>query len=335
MVRIWNWAPPALAAEAAAAEAAALNAAGGRKAAERAAAVRVPRHGWLVAEELIGATDWVEAVALSPAGDMCVGGGRSGAVDLWANRSSAGWSSVRCPGLLSWTPAPPVSCLLTGVPAWRPGERRRRTSSRPTAAARPVRCPGQTATLDTSPPQTATLDTSPPCISLPNWCPGFVFCVPGIICEVTTCCFDGTAGPADWCATGSTDETVKVWDIQSMGSATPAVAVMGRGGDELDGGGGGGGGHTERVNCLAASPMAPLLASGGADRTVFAWDARTGTAPISSVLLDDEVLALAFAPAGAWSRTATRDLCPFACHLKASLFASWTTQGWLRPAPGC
>eukprot|EP01051_Picozoa_sp_SAG22_P011256 SAG22_NODE_1066_length_5744_cov_7.937290_4_plen_94_part_00 len=29
--------------------------------------------------------------------------------------------------------------------------------------------------------------------------------------------------------------------------------------------------------------------------------------------------------AGTWSRTATRDLCPFACHLKASLFASWTT----------
>eukprot|EP01051_Picozoa_sp_SAG22_P004288 SAG22_NODE_226_length_14668_cov_29.647495_4_plen_586_part_00 len=25
----------------------------------------------------------------------------------------------------SWTPAPPVSCLLTGVPVWRPGERRR------------------------------------------------------------------------------------------------------------------------------------------------------------------------------------------------------------------
>eukprot|EP01051_Picozoa_sp_SAG22_P009584 SAG22_NODE_807_length_7081_cov_2.460756_9_plen_250_part_00 len=30
--------------------------------------------------------------------------------------------------------------------------------------------------------------------------------------------------------------------------------------------------------------------------------------------------------AGTWSRTATRDLCPFACHLKASPFASWTTK---------
>eukprot|EP01051_Picozoa_sp_SAG22_P006630 SAG22_NODE_440_length_10484_cov_19.751661_4_plen_468_part_00 len=29
---------------------------------------------------------------------------------------------------------------------------------------------------------------------------------------------------------------------------------------------------------------------------------------------------------GTWSRTATRDLCPFTCHLKASLFASWTTK---------
>eukprot|EP01051_Picozoa_sp_SAG22_P012721 SAG22_NODE_1349_length_4655_cov_6.900132_5_plen_199_part_00 len=29
---------------------------------------------------------------------------------------------------------------------------------------------------------------------------------------------------------------------------------------------------------------------------------------------------------GTWPRTATRDLCPFACHLKASLFASWTTK---------
>eukprot|EP01051_Picozoa_sp_SAG22_P007345 SAG22_NODE_513_length_9567_cov_25.867771_9_plen_211_part_00 len=29
---------------------------------------------------------------------------------------------------------------------------------------------------------------------------------------------------------------------------------------------------------------------------------------------------------GTWSRTATRDICPFACYLKASLFASWTTK---------
>eukprot|EP01051_Picozoa_sp_SAG22_P023024 SAG22_NODE_5761_length_957_cov_2.286713_1_plen_232_part_10 len=32
------------------------------------------------------------------------------------------------------------------------------------------------------------------------------------------------------------------------------------------------------------------------------------------------------AGAGTWSRTATRDLCPFTCHLTDSLFASWTTK---------
>eukprot|EP01051_Picozoa_sp_SAG22_P014894 SAG22_NODE_1870_length_3401_cov_5.551484_2_plen_333_part_00 len=44
-----------------------------------------------------------------------------------ARRTRRGWwrpAAVRCPGLPSWTPAPPVSCLLTGVPAWRPAERR-------------------------------------------------------------------------------------------------------------------------------------------------------------------------------------------------------------------
>jgi hypothetical protein len=31
---------------------------------------------------------------------------------------------VRCPGLQPWTVALPVSCLLSGVSVWRPGERR-------------------------------------------------------------------------------------------------------------------------------------------------------------------------------------------------------------------
>eukprot|EP01051_Picozoa_sp_SAG22_P008971 SAG22_NODE_717_length_7707_cov_3.098186_3_plen_93_part_00 len=35
-----------------------------------------------------------------------------------------------------------------------------------------------------------------------------------------------------------------------------------------------------------------------------------------------------FGELGTWSRTATRDLCPFVCHLKASLPASWTTKGY-------
>eukprot|EP01051_Picozoa_sp_SAG22_P008151 SAG22_NODE_606_length_8615_cov_6.190348_5_plen_124_part_00 len=45
--------------------------------------------------------------------------------DVGGARATAGWQAVRCPGLHSWTPVLPVSCLLTGVPAWRPGERRR------------------------------------------------------------------------------------------------------------------------------------------------------------------------------------------------------------------
>eukprot|EP01051_Picozoa_sp_SAG22_P000483 SAG22_NODE_14_length_33165_cov_13.196698_2_plen_136_part_00 len=34
---------------------------------------------------------------------------------------------------------------------------------------------------------------------------------------------------------------------------------------------------------------------------------------------------LAGGGSGTWSRTANGDLCPVACHLEASLFASWTT----------
>eukprot|EP01051_Picozoa_sp_SAG22_P001130 SAG22_NODE_41_length_25488_cov_6.133719_5_plen_540_part_00 len=71
-------------------------------------------------------------------GVQCVpGAGHAGsqATSGWVfkfNQSMAGVAmlriKVRCPGLHCWTPALPVSCLLTGVPAWRPGERSARTS---------------------------------------------------------------------------------------------------------------------------------------------------------------------------------------------------------------
>eukprot|EP01051_Picozoa_sp_SAG22_P004852 SAG22_NODE_272_length_13192_cov_311.812495_10_plen_434_part_00 len=43
---------------------------------------------------------------------------------LAAADNPAGFGAVSCPGLHSWAPAHPVPCLLTGVPALCPGERR-------------------------------------------------------------------------------------------------------------------------------------------------------------------------------------------------------------------
>eukprot|EP01051_Picozoa_sp_SAG22_P016146 SAG22_NODE_2226_length_2814_cov_1.924862_2_plen_221_part_00 len=68
--------------------------------------------------------------------DVCIGVSAHRKVILKAVaelrvRAAAVTASVRCPGLHSWTPAFPVYCILTGVPAWRPGERRATRPSGP------------------------------------------------------------------------------------------------------------------------------------------------------------------------------------------------------------
>eukprot|EP01051_Picozoa_sp_SAG22_P016475 SAG22_NODE_2334_length_2704_cov_1.163532_5_plen_134_part_00 len=105
-----------------------------------------------------------------------------------------------------------------------------------------------------------------------------------------------------------------------------------------------------RFNCPDKGPPPPELANGPETaRLTLAMGAPGAKQPAAyndamaagngnQVLLLAKCLGAAPPPApgpapppGTWSRT--RDLCcPFACHLKASLFASWTTRP-ARPAP--
>eukprot|EP01051_Picozoa_sp_SAG22_P007373 SAG22_NODE_517_length_9528_cov_3.821508_2_plen_309_part_00 len=74
---------------------------------------------------------------------------------------------VRCPGLHSWTPAAaPVSCLLTGVPGWRPGERRV-GMTRPSAAAAASRRRHGPAGRRVRPARTRATDSARPATTLP------------------------------------------------------------------------------------------------------------------------------------------------------------------------
>ena len=58
-------------------------------------------------------------------------------------------------------------------------------------------------------------------------------------------------------ATGSVDESIKVWDLSATPAAGPPTALVG---------------HTGVVSCVAAIPGTPLLASGSWDGTVKLWD---------------------------------------------------------------
>jgi WD40 repeat protein len=51
-------------------------------------------------------------------------------------------------------------------------------------------------------------------------------------------------------------------------------------------------GHTERVECLAAHPSGPWLASGGRDWRVVLWSPGKATHAIDAHLLDAEISAL-------------------------------------------
>lgn len=92
-----------------------------------------------------------------------------------------------------------------------------------------------------------------------------------------------------WVATGSTDRTVRVWDLTKRGAFYSLI------------------GHTNGVNCVAFHPHGALLATSSFDQTVRLWDAATGqlvgTLPTQSTITNT----LAFHPQGALLATAAKD----------------------------
>jgi WD40 repeat protein len=83
-----------------------------------------------------------------------------------------------------------------------------------------------------------------------------------------------------WLASGSSDNTVKVWDASS-GGLTRSLA-----------------GHQGSVRSVAFSPGGRGLASGSDDRTVKLWDVSTGTLNRSLEGHHNWVRSLAFSPDG-------------------------------------
>jgi WD40 repeat protein len=79
-------------------------------------------------------------------------------------------------------------------------------------------------------------------------------------------------------ASGSTDETVKVWDVQSG----RLIHTLGQG---------------NGLNSVAFSPDGALLASAGAGRRLKLWEVASGR-PLRTFTHADEIMAVAFAPDG-------------------------------------
>jgi WD40 repeat protein len=91
-----------------------------------------------------------------------------------------------------------------------------------------------------------------------------------------------------WLATGSTDNTIRIWDTATGAHRTTLT------------------GHTDLVTAVAISPDGLWLASAGNDATVRVWDAVTDT-NTATMRVAGALTALAITPhlptiiaAGAW-----------------------------------
>jgi WD40 repeat protein len=94
-----------------------------------------------------------------------------------------------------------------------------------------------------------------------------------------------------WLATGSGDNTVRLWDRQA-GTAEPVVLR----------------GHGDAAWGVGVSPDGRWLATGSKDKTVRLWDRQAGTAePVVLRGHEAPVWAVAFSPDGRWLATGSGD----------------------------
>lgn len=98
-----------------------------------------------------------------------------------------------------------------------------------------------------------------------------------------------------WLATGSGDNTARVWNMRAADPALQPLVLRG---------------HTNFIYALAFSPDGRWLATGSRDKTARLWDLRAENPAASPIVLNghtEQVSILAFSPDGRWLATGSRD----------------------------
>ncbi|NPV65869.1 MAG: protein kinase [Anaerolineae bacterium] len=257
----------------------------------------------LLTTTLNGHRDAVWSVAFSPDGSLLASGGQDNAVVLWASEPGQRLAhpvAIALPSAASIAFSPDGALAATATGQYLGSNE----SSAITLWQLANASPGST----------------PPSVTLP-----------GHAEVVTVIAFspDGTQ-----LASGSVDQTVRLWAVTPDGAAAPVGEPMP--------------GHASAVISLAFSPDGSRLASGDDDGMILLWDAATGAAsgdPLQGH--SDSVTALAFSPDGRrlasgsrdgqivlWDTTDSRQIAAFPAHDTAVMTLTFSPDGQLLASGG-